>query len=313
MRDSQRSSPVFHVGFHKTATKWLQRTIFSSEELGFYSPWKVGVGEVLDAFVCPRDGSFSRHEALKVFSNEIASANERGLRPVISNEDLCGYPVRGEYYGHQVAHRIHQVFPNAKILIGIREQKSMIFSMYQQYIRQYGSFRLEKYLGVDNFINENRALFKPEHLEFHLLVDTYQHLFGAKNVLVLPLEMLRQDRIVYLANLFRFFNFEASLPEDSGVLNASWSGLTLALRRRANAFLPSRPPGKGPGFFHRGANHLCYGMEHIAPSWANRAIEQKWKKVINGFVNGKYCESNSRLEGMTGLNLLEYGYDVVHE
>lgn len=308
MTDSQHRFPLIHVGFHKTASKFLQRSVFCSEELGFYAPWPVGEGQELDVFARPKDSIFDIEAASALFSSGMSEASARGLLPVITNEDLCGYPVRGEYYGVEVAHRLHQVFPQAKILIGIREQQSMLFSMYQQYIRQYGSLRIEQYLGTGDAPTGAEPLCRLEHLEYHSLVGLYQSLFGATNVLVLPLELLRHNHQGYLSALLEFTDSQGPMPSDTTVVNAGWSGVTLSMRRRINSLLPIPAPGSTPGLAHRSANHLCYAMERIAPDWANDRIEARWKQAIYETVAGRYNRSNKELEGMTGLRLGLYGY-----
>ena len=50
--------------------------------------------------------------------------------PVISHERLSGYPHSGGHDSKEIAHRLAAVFPNAKVVIVIREQKSMILSNY---------------------------------------------------------------------------------------------------------------------------------------------------------------------------------------
>ena len=54
--------------------------------------------------------------------------------PVLSDETLCGDPFQRRYNGGDVADRIHQTFPRAKVLIGIREQKAMAISSYREFI-----------------------------------------------------------------------------------------------------------------------------------------------------------------------------------
>ena len=42
---------LVHLGYHKTATTWLQSAIFSEERLGFVSPWGPQAGVAVDEFV----------------------------------------------------------------------------------------------------------------------------------------------------------------------------------------------------------------------------------------------------------------------
>lgn len=306
----KKRRPLLHVGFHKTATTWLQRSVFAAPNSGFESHWPVREHAAIHAFVVPDDASFDPDVARTPFVDGIEHAARTGSVPVISHEDLCGFPVRGEYYGAQVAARLHASFPEARVLIGIREQRSMLFSMYQQYIRQYGTEPIETYLGDEGGNLDPHPVCRRDHLAYVGLIRSYQTLFGAENVLVLPIELLRSERSEYLRRLSAFVDSSAVTPLESGVLNPRWSGLTLAMRRRINRVLTAPPPRQRPGRMHLAANHLCYAFERLSRSSWHLRIEADWRRFVAARASGYYGRSNRELAALVGLDLSQLGYDT---
>jgi hypothetical protein len=100
---------------------------------------------------------------------------------------FLGSPHCGGFNGYDNFLKIKSLFPNAKILVCIREQTDMIFSNYKQYIKNIGILSLNRY--VYSF---KRRSFLPEfnlsYFCFDKIIDAYMNAFGNKNVLVLPLD-----------------------------------------------------------------------------------------------------------------------------
>ena len=61
---------------------------------------------------------------------------------MVSFPRLSGHPYSGGYDSRMIADRVAEVFPEARILIVIREQRSMIVSTYKQYVNAGGEARL---------------------------------------------------------------------------------------------------------------------------------------------------------------------------
>jgi hypothetical protein len=70
---------------------------------------------------------------------EFERCERGGLIPMVSSERLSGNPHSGGYDSAVLAERLHQVFPGARVLVMIREQRSMILSSWAQYVRVGGA------------------------------------------------------------------------------------------------------------------------------------------------------------------------------
>ena len=168
---------LVHIGFHKTGTTWLQQGLFSSKAFNrrFTST------QIRDALVGPTSYQFDPETARALLPCDSASGC-----CVISDERLSGSPHAGGYDSSMVAERIAATFPDAKVLIVFREQRAMIHSVYQQYVRDGGAAPLAKYLRPRGTYEIPQ--FRFEHFEFHHVISHYRRLLGDDQVLALPYE-----------------------------------------------------------------------------------------------------------------------------
>lgn len=197
---------LLHIGFHKTGTTFLQRRIFNQPALGFDLVWSVGNAWPTEHFVLTDGHSFDPEGVRAHFESSRADPD---LIPVISHETLSGNEMQGKYHGEVVAGRLARTFPEAKVVIGIREQVGMVLSLYGQYVRDGGVHDLGDFFNVRVDRPGFRSICRPEQLQYHRTYRMYEALFGAENVCVLPVEMLSQNPQGYLERLGRF----CALPE----------------------------------------------------------------------------------------------------
>jgi hypothetical protein len=96
---------VLHVGHVKTASTWLQETIFSNPASGFVIPWDNAGGRAMTAFFTVNSYCDDSAWARTFFEEGLRrSADGPGI-PIISEENLCGNPGGRIYTGRYVADR----------------------------------------------------------------------------------------------------------------------------------------------------------------------------------------------------------------
>ncbi|TVQ49557.1 MAG: hypothetical protein EA365_00325 [Gloeocapsa sp. DLM2.Bin57] len=134
---------LIHIGYPKTASTFLQTVIFNNEENGFVSPWGTQAAIAIEEFVLTNPFLFDPEYTRQKLMPDIHKAEKEGLIPVLSNEGLVSLNIHSykNYMADCIANRINQAFPDAKILIMIREQKSMIYSAYKEHIKGNGIVR----------------------------------------------------------------------------------------------------------------------------------------------------------------------------
>jgi hypothetical protein len=144
---------------HKTATTFLQEEVFSKiEDINFV-------------------------DCETYFLEGIPEDNERIT--LVSCEELEGNP-----YFPQTIHRkiifngIKSIYPDARIILGIREKFSHIKSLYTQYVRKGGTKSFNEF--------KKEMLYSPK-LDYDRLIETLRCLFGENNVLIYRYEDLKHD------------------------------------------------------------------------------------------------------------------------
>lgn len=189
---------LVHVGYHKTATTWLQGTVFQPEN-GFRQV--MSHDEIFDQIITPH-GLIFDPEPPRRSLQERRQGEVQGVVDVISLEALSGNPITGGRESDDYARRLADIVPGARILITIREQIRIIASVYMQYLVRAGTAPPGAFFdgaGTGGYFG-----FDPVHFEYHRLVGLYQSLFGPENVCVLPLELIASDQAAAVNHLAEF-------------------------------------------------------------------------------------------------------------
>jgi hypothetical protein len=306
------SALLLHVGYHKTATTWLQNAVFSQESLGFTSPWGSQAGIAVDEFVLVSPFRFDARQARSRFDAGLAEAHDKGLVPVLSNEALCGQPISGGRfeYGKYVLDRLHEAFPDGKLLIVVREQRAALLSHYRQYIANGFSGDLARFIGGPALPPGFASDCPLDHFEYHALVGHAQALFGAGSVLVLPFEMLKEERERFLSEIYRLVRRPMGVVPDPAPQRVGAKGLGLAFKQACNRINFGQLDWARPrqSFSARAVSKVAGWVERVAPDAWQAAYEERLREYIEAQIGGRYAPSNARLEQLTGLELGHYGY-----
>lgn len=188
MRTTTLTHPIlFHVGYHKTATTWMQRRLFMPE----YGYCQIADHEEVFRHIVQPHGFRFDPTAMRDLLDVRLKTLSSGEVPVVSSEILSGHPFQGGHENDVYAERLARIAPNARILISVRTQLKILPSVYMQYILRGGTMPWPQFFdGTDE---PGYFAFSPEHFEYDLLVAQYQRLFGADNVYVLTQESLLGD------------------------------------------------------------------------------------------------------------------------
>ena len=117
---------LIHIGYHKTATTWLQKNLFGNSALP-YSNIEPG-RSILENIIKPHEFGFDLESCRKLIYSHVHECRSGKTIFVISRERLSGSPFSGGYDSGIIARRLHRIAPYAKILIVIREQKTNVES-----------------------------------------------------------------------------------------------------------------------------------------------------------------------------------------
>jgi hypothetical protein len=304
-KDDEFVQPLLHIGYHKTGTTWLQRHIFGHSGAGFSQMPGAQRLIAVNAF------DFRPRRIRNQMKRRIGQAQAQGLVPVLSSERLSGEPHFGGYDSEAIADRLATVFPNARILVVVREQTSMFLSIYKEYIRRGGAASLRQYLATprDGYWLPQ---FRFEFLEYHRLIGYYQDLFGAERVMVLPYELLRAQPATFLGQIGEFVGVAAAHPQVRPA-NVSLSAFASGLKRHANRyFVLDGPVNPAPPFDFPTSNEMleriCRMLDAKLPVSLHDRQEYRWRRRAALEVGTRYAQSNTITAGLTGLDLRAFGY-----
>ena len=222
---------LLHIGYHKTATTWAQRRLFTHEhgfrQIAFHE-------DAFEYVVKPHGLRFSPQPMQDIIARGMADL-ATGEVPVISSEILSGHPFQGGHQSDVYAARLKEIAPDARILISIRAQLKILPSVYAQYVLRGGT------MPYDQFFEGRAELgyfaFTPEHFEYDKLVSHYQNLFGADRVYVLTQESLKLDMDAAVAALAKFAGadrFAGLTPAAKAPTGVSYPEYALPTLRRIN-------------------------------------------------------------------------------
>lgn len=311
---------LIHIGYHKTGTTWLQTQLFDAAALGLARPYTRH--DVAGPIVLPHAYDFDAAACRAHFDAGLQAARAADLLPVLSHERLSGEIHIGGDDSKEIADRLHRSFPEAHILIVIREQRAILRSIYGQYIKGSGILSLADYLHPPV---ESRKLFKYapfrfEHFRYDRPVRYYQQLFGAANVTVLPYELFRRAPADFVAQLLA----AVGRPADAAALaqlpyarqvNPSLSALGVAFKRQLNRLVGQRTPFNPQPLLplrvdSRWLSRLAFRVDRRLPAGWKAAAERRMAAQIGAAVAGHFAASNRQTAALIGCDLAAWGYEV---
>lgn len=278
---------VFHIGLHKTASTWLQKKVFSQLSGVEY----FGHDFIYEHIIDPTEEEFSP------FGVRSKLLKSPGGVKVCSSERLSGNPHSGYYDNALLADRMRAIAKDAKILLVLREQKSMLVSCYKQYVKSGGFCMIEEYIAP---VTDGRIpLFDASFFEYDAVVSRYVRRFGSDNVLVLPFELLKSDLSAFLAHIGNFIGLDCSFLEDVGTKqNVAMNDFQIATMRMLNVLGgdSSLNPHKTVLYgIARKIAGLVKKYGHVRPF---NYYEANYYKKVDTIVGERYAKSNQRLKNM---------------
>ena len=214
---------LIHVGYAKTGSTFLKRWFDAHPQIGYFEGGILGFRDVYD-LVAKSAAGVSDLRLLVTSSEVLTSPRADGSRRTVDYEKLGATDVEAAPLRASAA--LHQIFPDARILIVTRGVRSMILSAFSQYVRTSGA------LDFDGFVV---AAARHRPWDYDALIEAYVARFGAANVIVLPFELLREDPTAFTRRLEERVGLDHH-PVPAVPVNRSLSGHELywypRLRRR---------------------------------------------------------------------------------
>lgn len=271
--------PLVHIGYHKTATTWLQQNLLDNQDLGFKR--YISKDQIRDHIILPHGLDFNADQVRTWYESLV----DGDYISVVSSERISGNPHSGAYDSKQNADRIAAVFPNARILIVIREPIAAIASCYLQYVKSGGVCSLQDYIEPTRNGLAVMPLFRADHFNYAKLINYYKGLFD--EVLVLSYEDFVQDPSGFCSKITSFAGAKElqDLPYTS-VTNQGLSFLSCFVLRQFNKLFTKTRLNPGAIKFNKlqvKLTKILIKLESIFPvSW-----HKAYRESLQGYIASK--------------------------
>ena len=299
---------VVHVGYHKTASTWLQVCVFP--RLGGIRYTDPLLRPFVTALSTAPDDGFGT-DGVRELRRQIAPFADQRL--LISHEGISGSLWDGYGDGPRNAERLHSVLPDAEILIVVRRQDEMLRSIHAQYVNEGGTRSLADFVAGEKI---EGSRFSLRHLEYDRLVGRYVELFGSERIWVMPYEYLRARRADFLGDLCEAVGASLasgvsndwpnrSLSRSALLLLRTWNRLFRESRFNQHPLVRSLPGGR------RMRNLLQGHLDSLLRAIARNKLAGREEALLARAAAG-FAESNRRLQRFCRQPLVEWGYPL-HE
>lgn len=286
---------VVHVGYQKTASTALQATVFPRVDRTFFLNREDEFFEFARSIEGRPDAAPFTPERWRPYLDR---SRERAPELLLSREDFSS---RRRW--EMVAGRLHDVLPDARIVVCVRNQATMIPSFYSQHLKAGGYRSFRGWL----------ASFPVETFEYDRLVGRYQELFGSEAVTVMAFEHLVQDPDGFVAELCDTISPGAPAVPDADV-QAVNRGLAPPSRwtfRVANRLFRRSAANERPllpaTFVWRALESAVHRADPILFPGADRTGTHADRRLVEELLP-QFGPSNARLQAMTGVDFGRLGY-----
>jgi len=306
-------APVVHIGHYKTATTWFQRVFYPEVAGGAFA----GRRATREAFLSPTAFKFDPEAARR------ALALPPDRRPLVCDEALCGhYESSGllEALSKDVAYRLRAVFPDAHIVVLLREQLDMLTATYLQYLRRGGTATPDAFIrpyaqsGRDPTKAFKAPLFSLDHFEYHHLLRHYRQVFGAGRVHVHLYEDFKADPLAFLRRLAGDLGLRVPLDRlDLRPANVSYRARVYPLARLMNHVTQGDAVNRrclAPLLPRKWCASLMARLNRTALAGPRVTPERLFGPETVEELRRRFAESNRVLRDEWGLDVAAHGYPV---
>lgn len=291
----------FHIGYPKTASTWLQEMLFPKIRGLIY----LNSSETRELFF---DSDAFLYSPLHVHKY-ISKKSDKNYKLLFSSELLTTPINYGWHHGcisKTCAIKIKDTYPNAKIILFIRNQKDLAVSAYQQYVKNGGTYSIRKFLYNSHF--------SLDHLFYSRLIKYYDSLFGRENVAVFFFEDFTSNPKKFVEKFVENFSFDLDICDlDFRKVNQGLRIRLIPIIRFFNLF-HRKPKGrkrmifplpKMVGFVRK----IVHPLNRYEFFGKHARFDNLLHEKDSGFFRDTYRLSNQELMGRLDVKKLEkYGY-----
>jgi len=294
---------IIHIGYPKTGTTWFKKY--------FYSNIENATTLYIDDFTY----NISENKSHFELNNNLPELKENLI--IVSHKftGLENFKWDDGIYRTFFISNLKRLFPNALIVLFIRNQIDFIASSYSSYLTHGGTYTFQKLFKTGKL--GDGKMFSFEFLNYHTLIKLYKEQFGENNVHIFLYEEFLENNKIFLNNYSKTFNL------DIDINSINFIKYNEKLRKHLASFI------RFSNFFSKkGVQPKKYIIN--TPwlfSWLNLKSTKKINKnkilgkslnnndilgnELTNYINNYYKPSNNMLINEMGLNQIrKYNYPL---
>lgn len=275
----QNHTVLLHIGYPKTATTWFQTRFFP-----YVSNAKYISRKSIPEWIFKDISEINREELAK-FQDQINDP-----RIIISEERMVGN-IQNMYKNPM---KYKEIFPDAEILLLIRNQVDKFASNYSHHILMGGNCSIDRFL----FPHNKKELFNGLKHQYDRIIDKYKEAFGEQKVHVDLFENFIASPQKFSDKIIDKYDLKVNVNRISynTRVNARLSRLGFNLMKGINHFTNNLPP------YHR---KIEIPKKHFIHIPFINEISSIWISELNnlGLLGKKF--STSKLMGEDNIKFLQ--------
>jgi hypothetical protein len=307
--------PILHIGFPKTSSTWFQENFYPYIKSGYYMNREA----VQDLFLSEGAFDWNQNECQLKLKKLIEGKTDR---IIICEELLLGRLRPGgvkHFVTREVGHRLKSIFPEATVVIFIRNQLDALASAYSQYIQSGGNYNIDTFLHPERISGgdyNSLVLLGPDYFLYHKAIDYYASLYGEENLFVFLYEEFRDSNSSFVTSFSKKLGISVDMDRVSfDRVNEGYRALLVAPRKFFNAFTRKGPLNKYYLVHIPNADKIIRKIFATANKYRFFGMRPSAGKILGRrnveYLNSYYKKSNQILVekyGLTGIK--NYNYPI---
>lgn len=228
-KSSNKTKIVIHPGMPKSATTFLQWNVFHYMDINylwhiFHKSW---LKDIMDV---------NKEVDLQKMKEKMQNYLSNDKINLLSEENLYSNYLIKQDDRFIILERIHTIFPDAKIIFGIRKSNELLISYYKQYAATGGT------LDFKNFLKKHMNLDKIDHKKY---LDKLIKYYEEKNIFTYTLDEMKNNQEQIVRDICKFIGVEFPSNYKRKPTNVGYSLETLKISLFLNRFFRTDLNPKG--------------------------------------------------------------------
>ena len=333
MSKIKENNVIIHIGYGKTASTFLQNYFTDMKGINYLGGWydnkkreyffKIPFfNKLINQIVQPEFFTGFNKNFKKELANRLKK--NRDKVSLISNDHFSITP------SYSCAKRLKEIFPNGKILLILRKQQDLIFSLYRyrgHYLRYAAEPYFRRFISFDSWVTRiiknyysNSGAHRDKTwegdylrvIDSSLLVSNFEKFFGKKNIHILLYEEMVKDPDAFLKKLSTILKIDCSVLKNklkTNEINKSFSFNHIKFLYYKDKILGKLTITKKIFFLKPLAKIIYKFLGNKSNLFESNFFTKKQLKEIKKI----YSKKNNILDKRYNLSLKKYGYftDIV--